>query len=167
MFALDRSRTARERRHLGWRKELLLASFPTAVVLAVFAFIERFTHQRLLFASLGASAFLIYLDPEHTTNSPRTLLIAQLGGAAAGFVFVSLLGAGYWAAAAAMIATIALMLATHAVHPPAIATSLSFAFRDAPETDLGVFALALGMILLLIALERGSLWLLSKHLHSS
>ena len=87
---IDRSRTARSRRHLGWRKEILLASLPTVVVLAVFAFIERFTHQRLLFASLGASAFLIYLDPEDATNSPRTLLIAQLGGAVAGFAFVSL-----------------------------------------------------------------------------
>lgn len=163
MLNLDRSRTARARRHLGWRKELLLASLPTAVVLAVFAFVERFTHQRLLFASLGASAFLIYLDPEHDTNSPRTLLIAQLGGAIAGFAFVSLLGPGYWAAASAMIATIILMLGLHAVHPPAIATSLSFAFRDAPETDLGAFALALCMIVLLLVIERGSLWLLTKH----
>lgn len=71
MLEFDRSATGRARRHLGWRKELLLASLPTAAVLAVFGLIERFTHQRLLFASLGASAFLIYLDPEHTTNSPR------------------------------------------------------------------------------------------------
>ncbi len=68
--------TRNARRRLGWRQELLLALLPTITVLAVMALVERFSEQRLLFASLASSAFLIYLDPLHGTNSTRTLLIA-------------------------------------------------------------------------------------------
>ncbi len=74
--------TRSARRRLPWRHELLLVLLPTITVLAVVALVERFSQQRLLFASLASSAFLIYLDPLHGTNSARTLLIAQLGAAA-------------------------------------------------------------------------------------
>lgn len=154
--------SVRSRRRLGWRRELLLVSLPTVTVLAVIALVERFSHQRLLFASLAASAFLIYLDPLHGTNSARTLLIAQLGGALAGFGALAAFGAGYAAAASAMLATIVLMMACDAVHPPAVATSLSFAFRAGPESNLILFAIAVGLIAILILLERASLWLIAR-----
>jgi hypothetical protein len=56
------------RQRLRLRDELLLAFVPTATVLIVFAAVEALSNQRLLFASLASSAFLIYLDPEHGTN---------------------------------------------------------------------------------------------------
>jgi CBS-domain-containing membrane protein len=159
------TRTARRR--LGWRHELLLVLLPTITVLAVVALVERFTQQRLLFASLASSAFLIYLDPLHGTNSTRTLLLAQLGAATAGFLAFIGIGPGYGAAAAAMIATIALMVVCDAVHPPAVSTALSFAFRAGPESNLLLFVLAVGLVVVLIALERSSLWLLARaHLTS-
>jgi CBS-domain-containing membrane protein len=155
-------RVRKARQHLGWRQELLLALLPTVTVLAVFAIVEQFTEQRLLFASLASSAFLIYLDPLHGTNSTRTLLIAQLGAAVAGFLAYIALGAGYWASAAAMIATIVLMIICDAVHPPAVATALSFAFRAGPESNLLLFGLAVSLVVLLILLERSSLWMLAR-----
>ncbi|WP_197446567.1 hypothetical protein [Tautonia plasticadhaerens] len=61
-----------DRASLGSRGELTLAIAPTAVVLLVFGLVEVLTEQRLLFASLAGSAFLIYLDPEHgRTRSGR------------------------------------------------------------------------------------------------
>jgi CBS-domain-containing membrane protein len=153
-------RTAR--RQLHWRQELVLVLLPTITVLVVLAVIHRLTDQRLLFASLASSAFLIYLDPLHGTNSTRTLLIAQLGGAATGAIAFMTIGPGYWAAAAAMIATIALMIFCDAVHPPAVATALSFAFRTGPESNLLLFALAVSLVAVLILLERASLWMLSR-----
>jgi hypothetical protein len=59
-------RQGRER--LGLRGEFALALLPTVVVLAVFALVETFSKQRLLFAGLASSAFLIYLDPQHGTT---------------------------------------------------------------------------------------------------
>ena len=155
------------RRRLHWRHELLLVLLPTITVLAVMALVEQFSEQRLLFASLASSAFLIYLDPLHGTNSTRTLLIAQLGGAAAGFLAFIGLGPGYGAAAAAMIATILLMIFFDAVHPPAVSTALSFAFRAGTDNNLLLFVLAVGLVAVLVALERSSLWLLARaHLTS-
>jgi CBS-domain-containing membrane protein len=150
------------RRRLSWREELFLAVLPTVTVLLVLALVEQFSHQRLLFASLASSALLIYLDPLHGMNSARTLVLAQMGAALVGFGAHLTLGTGYWAAAAAMVVTIVLMIGLDAVHPPAVATALSFAFRAGPESNLVLFGLAVGVIALLLLLERSSLWLLAR-----
>lgn len=150
------------RARLRLRHELLLALLPTATVLAVFGLVEAFSQQRLLFVSLASSAFLIYLDPQHGTNSVRTLVVAQLSAAALGVAALALLGPGYAAGGAAMVAAIVLMVALDAVHPPAVSTALSFAFRDAAEDTLTLFALAVGLVALLVALERATLWLLGR-----
>jgi hypothetical protein len=100
------NRALRERLRL--RDELLLALLPTLVVRGVLAFVEVLRHQRLLFASLAFSAFLIYLDPQHGTDTVRTLSIAHLLGASAGYPTYLALGAGYLAAGAAMMVTIVL-----------------------------------------------------------
>src|SRR6476659_1016402 len=50
------------RRRLNLKGELLLALAPTVTVLGVLGLVEVLSQQRLLFASLSASAFLIYLD---------------------------------------------------------------------------------------------------------
>jgi len=65
------------RRRLTLKGELALATAPTAIVLGVFALVEVLSRQRLLFASLASSAFLIYLDPQHGTNTMRTLTIGS------------------------------------------------------------------------------------------
>lgn len=57
------------RSRLDLKGELLLATAPTVTVLGVLALVEVLSRQRLLFASLAASAFLIYLDPQHGANS--------------------------------------------------------------------------------------------------
>ncbi|HYC92954.1 MAG TPA: HPP family protein, partial [Thermoanaerobaculia bacterium] len=94
-------RSLRQRLHL--RDELLLALVPTATVLIVFAAVEALSNQRLLFASLASSAFLIYLDPEHGTNRARTLAVSQIGAAVLGFLAFAAIGPSYAAGAAAMV----------------------------------------------------------------
>lgn len=88
------------RRRLPFRGELALAAPPTATVLAVLALVETVTNQRLLFASLASSAFLIYLDPSHGMNSVRTLTVSQGVAALIGWVLFAALGPGYAAAGA-------------------------------------------------------------------
>ncbi|WP_345263495.1 HPP family protein [Nibrella viscosa] len=150
------------RRRLELKDELMLAFAPTAVVLVVFAFVEILSRQRLLFASLASSAFLIYLDPGHGTNTVRTLLISQMTAAIIGLVTFVFLGPSYLAGGLAMILTIVLMIVADVVHPPAVATSLSFAFKAGNENNLILFALALGIILVLVLLQRFLLWLLTR-----
>lgn len=145
----------------------MLALLPTAIILIVFALVEVLTQQRLLFASLAASAFLIYLDPQHGTNSVRTLILSQMMAAIIGFCTYLIFGSGYLSGGTAMIATIVLMIVLDVVHPPAVATSLSFALRAGNETNLVLFGLALAITATLVALERVMLWLLAYYSHKN
>lgn len=151
------------RRKLGLRGELLLATAPTLVVLSVLALVEVLSRQRLLFASLAASAFLIYLDPQHGTNSVRTLVSAQLMAATIGWLTFWGFGGGYFAAGSAMVLTIVLMIVLDIMHPPAVATSLSFALKAGNENNLVLFGLAVGITAVLVGLERFAVWILAHH----
>lgn len=151
------------RRRLGVKAELTLALLPTLTVLLVLALVEVLSSQRLLFASLASSAFLIYLDPQHGMNSVRTLVVSQMSAAAVGLVFFLLLGPGYDAAGISMVLTIVLMIVLDAVHPPAVSTSLSFALRAGDESNLVLFGLAVGITALLVVLERAALWMLARY----
>lgn len=150
----------RPRGHLS--TELALAALPTVTVLAVFGLVEALTRQRLLFASLASSAFLIYLDPEHPTNQVKTLILSQLGAAIFGYGMLTLVGPGYAAAALAMVLTIVALVAFNVVHPPAVSTALAFAFQEAKTSNLLLFALAVGLIALLVAIERACLWMVRR-----
>ncbi|MFD2784499.1 hypothetical protein [Hymenobacter rubripertinctus] len=55
---------------------MLPTLLPTLTVLVMLWLLELLSNQRRLFASLASSAFLIYLDPAHYTNSTRTLVIS-------------------------------------------------------------------------------------------
>lgn len=150
------------RRRLGLQGELLLALLPTATVLLVLALVEAFSRQRLLFASLASSAFLIYLDPQHHANSVRTLIMSQILAAGLGFSFYKLLGPGYLSAALAMVLVIGALIILDSLHPPAIATALNFSFKGDDESNLLLFGLAVGLVAVLVTLQRTSKWLLLR-----
>ncbi|KFA92048.1 HPP family protein [Archangium violaceum] len=153
----------RLRQRLSLKDELLLVLLPTLIILFVLAFVDALSHQRVLFASLASSAFLIYLDPQHGMNSVRTLVVAHTLAALAGFgTYLLLFGPQYLAAGAAMLTTIVFMVGLDAVHPPAVSTSLAFAYRSGDERNLALFLLSLLVVALLVLLERGTLYLLGR-----
>jgi hypothetical protein len=153
-------RAARQRLSIGG--ELAMAALPTATVLCMLALVEALTRQRLLFASLASSAFLIYLDPEHGTNRVRALASSQAIAAALGWGAYAALGGGYAAAATALVGTIFTMIVLDVVHPPAVATAMSFALRAGDASNLALFALALGITLVLVLLQRAAVWALVR-----
>lgn len=155
------NRSLRKRFSLG--DELKLALLPTTIVLLVFIFVEVLSHQRLLFASLASSAFLIYLDPEHGTNRVRTLILSQMMAAVLGLVVYVVLGPHYYSAAIGMVATIFLMIVFDAMHPPAVATALSFSFRAGDESNVALFGLSVLITAILVILARAMLWILARN----
>lgn len=150
------------RSRLSLRDELVLALFPTTVVLGVLGLIEVLSEQRLLFASLASSAFLIYLDPHHGTNRIRTLVSAQMLAASLGLLTHLALGFDYLAAGSAMTLTIFLMILLDIMHPPAVATALSFALRAGDASNLLLFGLAVVITAVLVALQQLALWLVTR-----
>jgi len=151
------------RRNLGLRGELMLALLPTLIVLVVLGLVEVLSRQRLLFASLASSAFLIYLDPEHPTNSVRTLVVAQMSAALLGLAAFLSAGPGHLSAGLAMVATIVLMIVLDVVHPPAVATALSFSLRAGDEDNIVIFGLAVTVTALLIVMQRSALWSIRRY----
>ncbi|HYC89078.1 MAG TPA: HPP family protein, partial [Thermoanaerobaculia bacterium] len=57
---------------------------------------------------------------------------------------------------------IALMIVVDAVHPPAVATALAFAFRTGDERNLVLFALAVGLVVVLVLTEAATLAVLAR-----
>lgn len=150
------------RKRIGLKGELLLAFMPMATVLLVLALVEALSNQRLLFASLASSAFLIYLDPEHAVNQVRTLLLAQIGSAVIGLVCYQLLGPGYLSGGLAMVLAIGLMIVSDAMHPPAVSSALSFGLRSGDASNLLLFCMAAGITALLVVMQRMALWTLRR-----
>jgi CBS-domain-containing membrane protein len=149
------------RRQLHLKGELVLAVLPTITVLGMLYLVKELSHQTILFASLASSAFLIYLDPEHSTNSIRTLVASQLTAALVGLLLYLVLGAGFVSAGTAMVITILAMILLDAVHPPAVATSVMFALRAGDAGNVLLFGLALAIVAVLVLLERAMVWLLA------
>ena len=144
------------------KTEIALAIMPALVVIAVLILLEAFSKQQLLFSSLASSAFLIYVDPQHPTNSIRTLMIAQLSASVIGYLIYVMAGPGYLSAAVSMILSIAVMIVTKAMHPPAVSTALIFAFQYKDVNVLMMFFLAVLLLAILIVLQRTSLWLIRR-----
>ena len=152
----------RRRQRIGLKGELALALLPTLTVLGVLAMVEVLSNQRLLFASLASSAFLIYLDPQHGMNGVRTLVVAQLTAAIVGLLSYTLLGAGYAAAGVAMVLAIGTMIVLDMMHPPAVSTAISFGLRAGDESNVVLFALAVGVTAVLVVLQRVALWVVRR-----
>ena len=159
------------RRRLGIKGELALALLPTVTMLVVLGLVQVLSRQQVLFASLASSAFLIYLDPQHGTNTVRTLVLSQMLAAGVGFLTFLTLGpdspllpgSRYLSGGVAMVATIVSMILLDAVHPPAVATSLAFAFRAGDETNVLIFGLAVAVTAVLVVLQRSAVWLLARY----
>ena len=160
---------ASSRQRLPLRGEFALALLPTLVVLGVFSLVELLSRQRLLFASLASSAFLIYLDPGHGTNRVKTLLVSQILAATVGFASFETIGSGhpYLAGGIAMVFTIITMIVLDVVHPPAVSTSLAFAFRAGDESSVVIFGLAVLMTAVLVGLQRAAVWIIARQLRGS
>lgn len=148
------------RKRYDLKTEISLALLPTVTMAIVLFLLEMYSKQHLLFASLASSAFLIYLDPEHPTNSIYTLAIAQTSAALIGIGVIKLIGPGYTSAISAMILAIFFMVLLNVMHPPAVSTALTFAFETGKTMPL--FLIALGLLIVLVIIQKVSVWMINR-----
>ena len=150
---------------MGLAGELSLAALPTFTVILVLWLVEAFADRQVLFASLASSAFLIYRDPAHRMNSAKVLLVAQVLAVGIGFGAWYLLGSSYWSAGIALALAIFAMVALDVVHPPALGTALTFAFRPGDDDNLGLFLVALLLVVVLTSLSTATTYALKRLMH--
>ncbi|MGI4803436.1 MAG: HPP family protein [Janthinobacterium lividum] len=149
------------RKRYDLKTEISLALLPTITMGIVLFLLEMYGKQHLLFASLASSAFLIYLDPEHPTNSIYTLAMAQMSAALIGIGVIKLLGPGYTSAMLAMVLAIMFMVLLNVMHPPAVSTALTFAFETGKTMPL--FLIALGLLVVLVIIQKVSVWMINRN----
>lgn len=161
-FAVGRSAPLWPVHRRTLRNELLLALLPTMIVLGILIGLRLLAQQRILFASLATSAFLIYRDPRGIANRMSVFVPAHLIGLLTGLGVSLILGSSYAAAAVAMALTIFVLVLMQLVYSPAIATSLIFAFREQDAKTAALFVLALVMLVALVVMQRGLVLLMSR-----
>ena len=88
-------------------------------------------HQPFVLASLGGSAVFLFGMTRAAAAQPRALLGGHLGGAVIGIACAQWLGSALPAYAIAVAATLAFMLLTRTVHPPAGANPVLLVYAQA------------------------------------
>lgn len=130
------------------------------VSIGLMALAARFSHQPLVFPSLGPTAFLLFYRPRAEVSCPRNALIGHLIGALAGLGALAAFGlldqgpalthltdARIGAAATSLGLTAGFMVWAGAPHPPAGATTLiiSLGFLHTPAA-VGVLMLGVALL---------------------
>jgi CBS-domain-containing membrane protein len=90
-----------------------------ALAIALVGYLADKTHYPLVLGSFGASCVLLFGFPESPFSQPRHVIGGHILASLTGLVFLSVFGAHWWSMALATGTTIALMMATRTVHPPA------------------------------------------------
>jgi CBS-domain-containing membrane protein len=131
---------------------LFVVTVATMVTILVVLIIDQDVgKQPLLVASLASSSFLMYYQPLNEVNRFGPLVLGQLTCAVFGFLANLLLRDPLSSAAVAVSFSVVAMMLLRIVHPPAVATSLVFAYRPHGVSALGTFFLTLLVVLVLAA----------------
>ncbi|MDX1664458.1 MAG: HPP family protein [Candidatus Promineifilaceae bacterium] len=146
------AREGRKRRTIKRYSAEHLAAVAIATVLSVVAIIfvvQELATRPILVASLGSSAFLLYFQPRNEVNNFKPLVFGHLLAAVTGYGANLLFPEPYLSVASGLAVTVLLLAALRLVHPPAISTSLVFAYRPEQAVAIVTFGLTLAVVVAL------------------
>lgn len=145
------------------KKDLVLAPIGEAALLAIVGAVGCFSHQPLIFASLGPTAYELIETPHRRSAKPYSILVGHAAAIAAGFIAIYVTGAAHvapvssggvpapriWAAAVAALITVFVTLLLRASQPAAISTALlvSLGMMQRPR-DAAVIMIAVLLMVL-------------------
>jgi CBS-domain-containing membrane protein len=134
----------------------LVACAGVFVVIGVLAFGSFNLGTMLLLGSFGSSAVMMFAFPDIHFAQPRSVIGGHVICSAVGLATLTLLGPTWWALASAAAVSLALMMLTRTVHPPAGSNPL-IVFLTLPHWDfllLPTLAGAVTMVLVAIVYHR-------------
>src|SRR4030066_1070889 len=109
-------------------------------------------HSPFLLASLGGSTVFLFALTETEAAQPGALFGGHLGGALIGILAFRFFGDALWVSVFAVVLTMAFMIITRTIHPPAGANPLFMVHHHAGFTALLIPVGAGGVALFLVAL---------------
>ncbi|MDA8416634.1 MAG: HPP family protein [Betaproteobacteria bacterium] len=99
--------------------DILMGWLGGVLAIGAVGYLARVTEYPLVLGSFGASCVLIFGFPESPFSQPRNVIGGHVLASFTGLVFLSLFGAHWWSMSLAAGTTIAAMMITRTVHPPA------------------------------------------------
>lgn len=145
------------------KKDLVIAPVCEAALLVIVGGAGWFSHQPLLFTSLGPTAYELIETPHRRSARPYSILVGHATAIAAGFLAIYLTGAVHvapvssagvlapriWAAAVAALITVFATLLLRASQPAALSTTLLVALGTMQKPiDAAVIAVAVVLMTL-------------------
>ncbi|MFP5234427.1 MAG: HPP family protein [Acidobacteriota bacterium] len=120
------------------KKDFVLAPIGEAALLVIAGAAGWFSHQPMLFASLGPTAYELIETPHRRSAKPYSILVGHAAAVATGFMAIYGTGAVHvapvssagvpapriWAAAVAALVTVLITLLLRASQPAALSTTL-------------------------------------------
>lgn len=100
-------------------KVVALAWLGGFLAIAAVAALTDFLSVALVLGSFGASCVLVFGYPDVPFSQPRNVIAGHVISSLVGLVFLTFFGPHWWAVALAVGTSIALMMLTRTVHPPA------------------------------------------------
>lgn len=118
-------------------------------VIGVLAFSSFNLGAMLLLGSFGSSAVMVFTFPDIHFSQPRSVIGGHVICTAVGLAALALLGPTWWALASAAALSLALMMLTRTVHPPAGSNPL-IVFLAAPQWGFLLFPTLFGAIVMVL-----------------
>lgn len=100
-------------------KSVLLAWSGGSTAIALVAILTDLMAIPWLLGSFGASCVLMFGFPDAAFSQPRNVIAGHFISSLVGVVFLTIFGPHWWAVAMAVGTSIAIMMLTRTVHPPA------------------------------------------------
>lgn len=133
-------------------KQGALACTGVFVIIAILAFGTFNLGTALLLGSFGSTAVIMFAFPDIHFAQPRSVVGGHVVCSAVGLAAYAMFGPVWWALASAAAVSLALMMLTRTVHPPAGSNPL-IVFIAAPKWSFLLFpTLAGAVVMVLVAL---------------
>jgi len=129
--------------------EILFACFGGFISIAIIGYLTKSYDNLLIMGSFGASCVLLFGFPKSPFSQPRNLILGHFLSTFIGLAFLHILGNEYLSMALALATTIAVMLATRTVHPPAGSNPL-IVFLLGANWDYLIFPSLIGSVILVL-----------------
>ena len=143
----------------GLVHDALVAGSGTFIAIGALGGLAAASGQPLVLGSFGASCVLLFGFPSGPFSQPRNVLGGHVLTTTVGLIFLAVLGASWWAMAAAAAVGAALMIVTKTVHPPAGSNPVIVFVGHAgwPPTALGA-AMLVAMAWLFWRIRQRGAW---------
>jgi CBS-domain-containing membrane protein len=133
-------------------KSIIFAWLGALIAISTIGFLTKTIHEPLVLGSFGASCVLLFGYPKSPFSQPRNVIAGHFLSTLIGLSFYHFVGVEWWSMALALATSIAVMIATKTVHPPAGSNPLIVFLTGASWSFLGLPTLVGSIILVIVAL---------------